>query len=180
MMFGPLKRRRDGTAVFATPVGRGHVPMTALADLGYFARYAFDHREETSGVDMKIASDMVGWDYLARTFEKVTGRRAEVVYQTVDEWFENFEGVEDPVANERKHDGSTSWRQNFAAWWALWRDDVIVRDMVWVRRVHPRALTLERWMRGNNYTGELRRVAILKNTEDGKTIKPRRAAIERL
>ena len=180
MMFGPLKRRTDGTAVFVTPVGRGHVPMIALTDLGFFARYTFDHREVVSGREMKIASDMVGWDYLKATFEKVTGRRAEVVHQTIEEWFGNFDGVDDPVANERKVDGSTSWRQNFSAWWALWRDDVISRDMTWVRKVHPGALTLERWMRENNYTGELRRVTILKNTEDGKTIRPKRAVIERL
>ncbi|KAI0787478.1 NAD(P)-binding protein [Fomes fomentarius] len=131
MMFGPLKRRADGTAVFATPVGDGHVPMVALADLGFFARYTFDHREETSGTELKIASDMVGWEYLARTFEKVTGQKAVVVHQTLDEWFGNFEGVDDPVANERKHDGSTTWRENFSGWWKLWRDDVISRDMSW-------------------------------------------------
>ena len=180
MMFGPLKRRGDGTAVFATPVGNGHVPMIALSDLGFFARYTFDNRERTSRQELKIASDIVGWDYLARTFEKVTGRKAEVVYQTLDDWFGNFEGADDPVANERQDDGSTTWRQNFSAWWALWRDDVISRDMAWVRKVHPEALTLERWMRKNDYTGDLRRVTILKNTEDGKTIRPKRAAIERL
>ena len=180
MMFGPLKRREDGTAVFATPVGKGHVPMIALADLGFFARYAFDHREDTSGVEMKIASDVVGWDDLARTFEKVAGQRAEVVYQTMDEWFANFDGVDDPVANERDRDGSTTWRENFSGWWALWRDDVISRDLAWVRSVHPNCHTLESWMRENNYSGILRRQQLLKNTEDGKTIRPRRSVIERL
>ncbi|KAM5537164.1 hypothetical protein V8D89_009097 [Ganoderma adspersum] len=180
MMFGPLKRREDGTAVFATPVGKGHVPMIALADLGFFARYAFDHREDTSGVEMKIASDVVGWDDLARTFEKVAGQRAEVVYQTMDEWFANFDGVDEPVANERDNDGSTTWRENFSGWWALWRDDVISRDLAWVRSVHPNCHTLESWMRENNYSGILRRQQLLKNTEDGKTIRPRRSVIERL
>ncbi|EJF64803.1 NAD(P)-binding protein [Dichomitus squalens] len=179
MMFGPLQRREDGTAVFATPVGNGHVPMIALADLGFFARYTFDHRQETSGVEMKIASDVVGWDYLARTFEKVTGQRAEVIYQTLDEWYENFEGVDDPVANERDNDGSTTWRENFSGWWALWRDDMVRRDMAWVRSVHPNCHTLESWMREFSYTGSLQR-QLLKNTEDGKTIKPRWSVIQRL
>ena len=179
MMFGPLKRREDGTAVFATPVGKGHVPMIALADLGFFARYAFDHREETSGVEMKIASDVVGWDYLARTFDKVTGHRAEVIYQTLDEWYENVEGVDDPVANERENDGSTTWRENFSGWWALWQDDMVQRDMTWVRAVHPNCHTLESWMREHSYTGNLQR-HLLKNSEDVKTIKPRLSVIERL
>ncbi|KAI0707154.1 NAD(P)-binding protein [Earliella scabrosa] len=180
MMFGPLRRRADGTAVFATPVGDGHVPMIALSDLGFFARYTFDHPNETSGAELKIASDIVGWDYLARTFEKVTGQRAVVVRQTLNEWFDNFEGVDDPVANERKNDGSTTWRENFSGWWALWRDDVISRDLSWVRKIHPGCRTLEAWMRENHYTGDLRRRNILKNTEDGKTIIPKSSVIERL
>lgn len=182
MMFGPLKRRTDGTAVFVTPVGQGHVPMTALSDLGFFARYTFDHRESTSGTELKMASDMVGWDYLAATFAKVTGQKAEVVHQTLDEWFANFDGVDDPVANERGKgpDGSTSWRRNFSGWWALWRDDIIKRDMAWVRKVNPGTLSLEAWMRQNNYTGELKRVNVLKNTEDGKTIRPKSDIIARL
>ncbi len=180
MMFGPLKRRADGTAVFATPVGDGHVPMVALADLGFFARYTFDHREETSGTEMKIASDIVDWDYLARTFEKVTGQKAVVVHQTLDEWFGNFEGVDDPVANERKHDGSTTWRENFSGWWELWRGNVISRDMSWVRKVHPGCRTLEVWMRENAYNGDLRRKTVLKNTEDGKTITPKWSVMELL
>ncbi|KAI0701906.1 NAD(P)-binding protein [Cerioporus squamosus] len=180
MMFGPLKRRADGTAVFASPVRDGHVPMIALSDLGFFARYAFDNRETTSGRELKIASDIVGWKYLAQTFEKVTGQKAEVVDQTLDEWFGNFEGVDDPVANEREDDGSTTWRQNFSGWWALWRDDRISRDMSWVRKVHPGCHTLESWMRENCYTGELKRKHILKNTEDGKTIRPRWSVIDNL
>ncbi|KAH9945037.1 NAD(P)-binding protein [Epithele typhae] len=193
LMFGPLKTRADGTAVFATPIGCGHVPMIALADLAFFARHTFDHRESTSGRELQVASDVVGWDALAATFTRVTGRRAEVVHQTVDEWFANFEGVDDPLANERGSDGAngvelgdmaattttTTWAENFRGWWALWRDDVITRDMGWVRRVHPRALTLEAWMRANAYDGGLRR-ALLKNSEDGKTIRPKWDVIEKL
>ena len=178
-MFGPLRRRADGTAVFATPVGDGHVPMIALSDLGFFARYTFDHRNETSGAELKIASDIVGWDYLARTFEKVTGQRAVVVRQTLNEWFDNFEGVDDPVANERKNDGSTTWRENFSGWWALWRDDVITRDTRWIRSVNPNGHTLESWMREKGYSGEWKR-DLLKNSEDGKTIVPKWDRLARL
>ena len=102
MMFGPLNQRSDGTYVFATPVGSGHVPMIALSDLGYFARYTFDHRAETSGQELEIASDVVGWNYLAKTFMKVTGKKAQVVDQTLDEWFANFAGVDEPLANEKQ------------------------------------------------------------------------------
>jgi hypothetical protein len=96
-MFGPLGQRPDGTVVFATPIGKGHVPMIALKDLGWWARYTFDHRAESSTKDFEIASDWVGWDYLRETFETVTGNKAIVVYQTVDEWFGNFVGILDEV-----------------------------------------------------------------------------------
>lgn len=86
-MFGPLNKRKDGTFVFASPIGNGHVPMIALPDLGYFARYTFDHREETSGKDLEVASEMVQWSELVKTFQKVTGNKAEYKPVSLDEWF---------------------------------------------------------------------------------------------
>jgi hypothetical protein len=173
MMFGPLNKRADGTFVFASPIGQGHVPMIALSDLGFFARYTFDNRTSTSGQELSIASDLVGWEYLRSTFEAVTGEKAVVVHQSLDEWFENFDGVDKPVANERPEgDGSTTWRSNFSGWWALWRDDIITRDMSWIRSINPGTLDLQGWMKRKDYRGQWER-GLLKNTEDGKTITPK-------
>ena len=173
LMFGPLRRRPDGTYVFATPIGQGEVPMIALSDLGYFARYTFDNRTLMSGKDLKVASDLVTWDYLVATFQSVTGQKAVVQHQSLEDWFSNFDGVDKPIANERPEgDGSTTWRGNFTGWWALWRDGIITRDMEFLRRIHPGLTTLESWMRKNDYRGQLRRT-VLKNSEDGKTISPR-------
>ena len=58
-MFGPIGQRADGTFVFASPIGDGHVCMIALEDLGFFARYAFDHRAAVSGKDLEVASEWV-------------------------------------------------------------------------------------------------------------------------
>lgn len=169
-MFGPLNKRADGTFVFAAPMGSGHVPMNALEDVGYFARYTFDHRAETSTQDLKIASDMVGWDYLVSTFRKVTGHKAIFLDQSPDDWFNNFNNADLPVANERSYgDGSTTWRHNFQGWWALWRDDIVKRDMEWVSRINPNRMTVEKWMRAHKYDGQLR-PDLLKNTEDGKSV----------
>ncbi|KAH8116908.1 NAD(P)-binding protein [Phellopilus nigrolimitatus] len=142
MMFGPLAQRADGTFVFASPIGDGHVPMIALSDLGFFARYSFDHRMEVSGKDLEVASEMVGWDGpdgLVETFKRVTGQKAVFVRQTVDGWMNNFSGIDVPVARDMEM-GSTTWRQNFSAFWRQWRDDVITRDMAWVKSVNPRGL----------------------------------------
>ena len=160
----------DGTYVFASPVGDGHVAMVALSDIGFFARYSFDNRELVSGKDLEIASDMVGWDYLVETFTKVTGHKAVVLHQPLDEWFRNFHNTNHPIANERAAgDGSTTWRQNFTGWWAMWQNDLLPRDMDWIRSIHPQVTTLERWMREQRYDGTLHR-DLLKNAEDAKSI----------
>lgn len=169
-MFGPLNRRADGTFVFATPIGNGHVPMIALDDIGYFARYTFDHRAEVSGQELLVTSDIVGWDYLVETFKKVTGQKAIVLHQPLEEWFKNFNRADGPIANERAYgDGSTTWRQNFTGWWAMWQNDLLKRDMEWIRKIHPNVTTLERWMREKKYDGKLQ-VGLLKNTEEARSV----------
>lgn len=182
-MFGPLNRRGDGTYVFATPAGSGHLPMIALADLGFFARYSFDNREEVSGKDLRVASDRVGWDYLVQTFTKVTGKPAIVVHQAYDDWADNFDNTDLPVANElhgtEEGATATTWRTNFRKVWNAWGADIIERDMDWARSVHPGLLDLESWMRKNNYTGEIK-ANLLKNGEEGKIISPRWDKISQL
>ncbi|RDX48932.1 NAD(P)-binding protein [Lentinus brumalis] len=170
-MFGPIGQRPAGTYVFASPVGDGHVPMIALEDLGFFARYTFDHRAETSGKDLEIATDWVNWDYLVETFTKVTGEKAEFLRQPLDDWFKNWLRADHPVANERPFgDGSTTWRQNFSGFWSQWRDDVIKRDFEWLRKVNPNGYTLESWMRAKNYRG-VKPEPLLKNAEDDKSVR---------
>ena len=41
-----------------------------------------------------------------------------------------------------------------SAWWNQYRDEVIKRDMNWVRSLNPNGPTLESWMRDNSYTGD--------------------------
>jgi hypothetical protein len=49
----------DGTRVFAAPLGKGHAPIVSVDDIGYFARYIFDHRTETSGKDLKVRTKVL-------------------------------------------------------------------------------------------------------------------------
>lgn len=114
-MFGPLRKREDGTYVFATPIGDGHVPMISVQDIGYFARYSFDHRKEVSGKDLKVASQLVTWDGpdgLVDTFRRVTGKKAIFKHQTIEEWMNNFRGTDKPVGQDTGK-GSTTWKANF-------------------------------------------------------------------
>ena len=70
----PVGAQRDASCL-RPPIGGGHVCMIALEDLGFFARYAFDHRASVSGKELEVASDWVGWDDLVATFTKVTGQK---------------------------------------------------------------------------------------------------------
>lgn len=165
-MFGPMTRGVSGTYIFAAPIGIGHVPMIALSDLGYFARYTFDHRELTSAKDLEVASDMVAWDYLVSTFQKVTGKKAIAVYQTANEWMANFKNTHLPVAYERSPGDGLTWKQNFTGWWNAFHDDILTRDMEWIREVNPNGHTLESWMRVESYTGDQPQTFLLKDVED--------------
>ncbi|KAJ6619706.1 NAD(P)-binding protein [Mycena sp. CBHHK59/15] len=167
-IFGPLNKRADGTVVFATPVGEGHIPMIALGDIGFWARWAFDHRSETSAKDLEICTEMVQMSHLVKTFTKVTGQPAVYKPMSIEQWWDNFTGGHGPIANEREYgDGSTTTRQNLSAMFRVWRDDIVKRDVDWVRSINPKGYTLESWMRENNYTGMLD-LKLLKNSEDGK------------
>ena len=172
-MLGPVQRE-DGTFVFSAPIGDGHMPMIALADLGFFARYTFDHRAETSARNLEIATEMVGWDHLVATFTKVTGKKAEYNRESVDVWLSMMSNSETPVATEGEP-GSTSWKENFTGWWNAYRDDLVQRDMDWIRRVNPNGFTLERWMIENNYDGTLNQNPVLKIVEDRKSQRMRTA-----
>jgi hypothetical protein len=65
-LFEPLNVRADGTVVFALPTGRAKIPLVTLKDIGWWARYAFDHRTETSGQDLRIASHIVSADEIVK------------------------------------------------------------------------------------------------------------------
>ncbi|KAJ8489912.1 hypothetical protein ONZ51_g2639 [Trametes cubensis] len=170
-VFGPIKVKDDGTYIFSSPIGAGHVPMIALSDLGYFARYIFDNRKATSAQELEIATDWVGWDYLVETFRKVTGKKAEFVPQTTEEWLARYDEsyLNSPLAGERSvGDGSTTVAENFTKWWNLYRDDLIKRDFEWIRRVNPNGYTLESWMRATGYSGDSISDDLLKDHEDRK------------
>ena len=114
--------------MFNAPIGDGNMPLIALADLGFFARYTSGHRAETPAKNLEVATELVGWDHLTATFAEVTGKRAEYNCETLDVWFSKMSDVERPVVAEGEP-GSTSWRENFTGWWNAYRDDLHPRDI---------------------------------------------------
>lgn len=82
----------------------------------------------------------------------------------MDEYFELWDG-QVPLASDIP-DGKT-WEQNFRAFFAMWRDNIVKRDMDWIKSIHP-PTTIEKWMRDHHYNGTPRR-DLLKNREDWRT-----------
>jgi hypothetical protein len=170
-ILGPTERE-DGTFVFNSPIGDGHIPLVALKDIGFFARYTFDHRAETSARNLEIATEFVGWEHLVATFTKVTGKKAVYNRESPETWFSHMSNAEKPVAAEGAPD-STSWKENFTGWWNGFHDDLHKRDMEWIRKVNPNGMTLEKWMIENEYDGKLFKNTVLKIVEDGKSQRKR-------
>jgi hypothetical protein len=160
----------DGTLLFAHPIGNGKVLMIHLDDLGRYARWIFDHPDESNGMDLEIATQHVGWPYLVDCVQRVTGRKA--VFKDVDqaEYFEKFSGMSPttPAAFANKDaipPGGQTLRENFSGWWSAWHDDVLTRDYALLDRILPdRVRDLEEWMRKTKYDGGPR--AFLKDLSD--------------
>ncbi|KAF7340476.1 NmrA domain-containing protein [Mycena venus] len=171
-LFRPMNIRKDGTVVFAAPIEDGRVPMVALEDLGWWARWTFDHRSETSGRNLGVTSEFVDWNYLVEIFTKVTGKPAVFKRLTLDEWWSLFDEklVSLPFGNERRDEPSSTvtLRDNYSGFWRILRDGFFddMYDMGWIRSIHPETYTLEKWLRVSNYDAMDK--PVLKNAVDGK------------
>jgi len=165
VLFAPLNVRKDGTVVFAAPVGNGRSPFLAIKDGGFWARKIIDNPETMTGKNIEIASDVVSWPTIVETFTRVTGKPAVYKSLTTDEWFDLFENTELSAAVAPARPSGT-WRQSFGTWFALMRDEIIQRDMDWIKSVHPNTTSLEQWMRETKYDGSYQ--PLLKLVEDSK------------
>lgn len=153
----------DGTRVFVAPIGdKGSIPLIALDDLGWWARYIFDNAPSTTGRDFAIASQVATFPDIVEAFTRVTGLPARYDSVSLDEYFTLWNGKEVPIASAVPQ--GKSWESNFRSWWSMWRDNIVKRDMDEIKSIHP-PITLEKWMRDNRYDGTVPS-ALLKNAED--------------
>lgn len=169
MFLAPLGLREDGTPVFKSPMGHGgSIPLIALDDLGWWARYILDNPSCTTGNNLKIASEPVSFPQIVETFKRATGLSAEYEALSMDDYFKLWNGDEIPMAYDDPQ--GKSWEDNFRAFWAVWRDGLVKRDMEWIRSVHP-PTSLEQWIRDRNYIGKMG-LTLLKDMEgDGMKLR---------
>ncbi|KAJ6457041.1 hypothetical protein C8R47DRAFT_1227585 [Mycena vitilis] len=78
-----------------------------------------------------------------------------------EEWWPYFIDAEvTPMASTAtRGDGSTTAKENYTRWWALYRDNMIGRDMHCIKSIHPGTQSTETWMRRHDTWGFRRRAA---------------------
>jgi hypothetical protein len=147
-MWTPTFDESTSTNVFYIPLGQGTLPMIHLDDLGEYARWIFDHPDQSAGMDLGISTQHVHGEEIARAFTSVTGQKA--VYQDIstETWFDSYmkEDVSSAYQVTAGEPGVLSWRSSFTGFWNLWREcggeePLVTRDYDQLDKVrHPSPL----------------------------------------
>ncbi|KUJ16759.1 NAD(P)-binding protein [Mollisia scopiformis] len=145
--------------VFKAPVGDGRPPMIFLEDLGRYGRWLIDNPEKSSGMNLKISTDQVGWEEVAQAFTEVTGKKAVFRDVTLDEYFASgaFPDPDAKVGHSVGHDDDTlqTYRENFSGFWNTWKENVLQRDDEVLDEILPtRVKSIKEWMQITGYTGK--------------------------
>ena len=125
-------------------------------------------------MNLQVSTEDVSWEHLASTFTEVTGRKAVYKDVTLDEYFAPgfvFEDAEAKVGHSVAHDSTLqTYRQNFSAFWTMWKDDLLKTDYALLDEILPdRVKTLGEWMRITGYDGS--RGSVLKDYSDGRKVR---------
>lgn len=135
----------------------------------------FDNVQESAGLFLKVATDEVSFEEIAKTFTELTGKKAAHVTVSFEEFFARVEPWPGAPANwaggpNGSRDESTmTFVENFTPWWKYWgRGRAEKRDFALLDRIHPnRIKSLREWMVKHNYDGLNR--PVLKGLEDLKS-----------
>ncbi|KAI8936746.1 hypothetical protein NX059_007133 [Plenodomus lindquistii] len=146
---------KNGTVIWAVPLGDGAVPHVSLDDCAYYVRWLFDHPERSDGMDLEVAIEHVHYADLAAAYTKVTGKPAQYMNISKDVYFEHFPYPEGAAGyNADLSDPATmTVRQNFSGFWEMWAHSggnkgVIKRDYALLDEIHPnRIKTVEQFLR---------------------------------
>ncbi|KAF2094413.1 NAD(P)-binding protein [Rhizodiscina lignyota] len=168
--------------VFVAPLGSGAVPLIHLEDLGEYGLYLFDN-PSTNGLDLKVATQHVHWAELASTFTKVTGKPAEYLDVSLEEYMDKYypagkKAVTRKIGTDRKDPTLLTWGQNFSGFWNLFKESggnkgLVRRDYEMLDRIHPgRVKSVGEWMKKVGYEGQPR--PVLKDWVDGGIAKGER------
>ncbi|KIK55542.1 hypothetical protein GYMLUDRAFT_264073 [Collybiopsis luxurians FD-317 M1] len=114
----------------------------------------WSHPRNQSRRHWLIATEFMTIDQLVETFTRVTGIPA--VHERIS--VEEYLGVHEdyfklPMVRGRPE--GPSIRDTVAGMYRIWGDDLLTRDMEWIRRVHPTGYTLESFIRKKKINGTI-------------------------
>ncbi|GAB1214354.1 hypothetical protein ATERTT37_003516 [Aspergillus terreus] len=154
----------EGIVTWRVPLGSGAIPHVSLDDCAYYVRWMFDNLDTANGLNLEVAIEHVHYEDLARAFEAVTGRPAQFIDESVDDYW-----ARGPLSMAAELGGGynsdpndpafMTVRENFTGFWNLWRDSgknqgIITRDYKLLDEIHPnRISTVEQWFRVANEQG---------------------------
>ena len=155
------------TYTFFAAIGDGAAPMIDLEDLGRYARWLFDHPDESNGMDLKIATEHCSVAHMAAIFSKVTGKKARAIPLPLDQFFKIMEtrGMKldsqlGPAGTKDRYT-QKSWMTGYLNLWSasgenrgLARVDYALLDKI----LPDRKKTLEEFMKETGYNGEFKRI----------------------
>ena len=164
MLSASLRPSQDaeGTYVFRAPLNDGAVPFIHLDDLALYVRWIINTPEESVGLNLKIATEHVGYAYLAESFTAATGKPARYENITVEEYLAHPSNsrILGAVYEGEKDNTLMTARENFAAWWRIYQrctgnKGVIQRDYTFLDRILPgRVKLIREWIEKTAYTGD--------------------------
>lgn len=138
---GKLSDGREGL-IFSVPAADAPYPFIALDDIGWFTTYMFAHRDTWVGRTLEVGGDRLSFARLAAIFEKVTRIPAE--YQPMSD--EDFLALDMPNV----HDPLNQFRFH--------RQYGPYRNHEELKKIHPKLMNFEAWLRHSGWKGEKREV----------------------
>jgi hypothetical protein len=132
----------------------------------------FDNIKESSGHELKVATDEVSFVDIVATFTEVTGKKAAHQFVPLDVFLPMAEPYPDAPANwaagpnAYRDESTMTFKENFGPWWLYWGEGwAEKRDWVLLDKIHPRRVkSLKEWMEKHKYDGQPK--AVLKGLED--------------
>ncbi|KAI5367476.1 Putative NmrA-like domain, NAD(P)-binding domain superfamily [Septoria linicola] len=179
-MFVP-QEQEDGSLAWVNPADTGKIPLINLEDGGPYALWMFNNVEESAGLFLKVATDEVSFEDIAKTFTEVTGKKASHIRVPLADFLAKAEPWPNAPANfaagpnGHRDESSMTFIENFTPWWKYWGEGrAEKRDFALLDKIHPgRVKSLREWMEKYKYDGQPK--SVLKGLKD---LKDAKAAME--
>ncbi|KAF7554097.1 hypothetical protein G7Z17_g3166 [Cylindrodendrum hubeiense] len=168
----PKLDEKTGEYVFRAFLGdKGSMALVSLVELGWFARYMFEHPEEFVGDLLSVGIQHVTGQMMADAFVTVTGQKARYEPLTKQELESSFTTVKMGTGHSPGYDDPTlvTWRQMFVPWWTIWHEShgntgLWTKDYERLDKIKPdRMKNIEEWMRSVDYKAGMKARIVLKS-----------------